>query len=223
MVYPTNIVACLFVCVFDSFNANRDVLGIWTSTEIGKHALASLLLTLQPSLHLSHVRLGGEKAQRFQPAQLAGFGKPKEAAKPLPAEPKKQWDVFKRIMKKEKALGKNGRNAVFCRLKGETKWGHVGDIAISKDASVAAAVQLHKDLIRKHAGRVFAKMTVGEIEIAYTEAPFEDQAEKIMFEDGVAPAALKECGFEGEADASGHYKRITLVDASKIDATRELS
>mmetsp|Transcript_7003 Transcript_7003/g.11078 ORF Transcript_7003/g.11078 Transcript_7003/m.11078 type:complete len:244 (-) Transcript_7003:97-828(-) len=228
MRHLTNIVACLFVSLFDFFgNANRDVSDIWTSAGTGRHIsatelarpLASLLLTLQPVLHRSHVRLG-EKVQRFQPARLAGFGKPKESVAPLPAEPKKQWDIFKRIIKKQKAAGENGRKAVFCRPKGDTmEWVHVGDVAISKEATIAGAVQLHKDLIKKHAGRVFAKMKVGELEIAYTEAPVQEKAEKIIFaEDVVAPSALKECGFEGEADPSGHYKASKMPSIYTIDS-----
>jgi len=159
---------------------------------------------------------------RIALTQMAGFGGPKPAASKKKAakggpvkktkgaalQPKRQWDVYRKLVNEQGTVPAS----VFALVPGEEeKWIEVGRVVADPAAGTAEqAAQMHKRLILEHAVRCHPVLAPksNSLRCGIKIGDAGDESQPSVLQKVEVPDSLTQqaCGFEGKEDpVSGYY------------------
>ena len=153
---------------------------------------------------------GGAKAAKKTGAKDRGksAGKDKTAA----LSPKRQWDVFTKMMSDGAS-----KFEVYARVSGEEKWYDCGSVSVADTADAQAATFMHKRLVLEHAVRLNPVLTpkARELELGYS---LDGKHVVVSTKDDKKVQA----GYFGKPDPpSGYYVKFSAASERSSSASQE--
>ena len=153
---------------------------------------------------------GGAKAAKKTGAKDRGksAGKDKTAA----LSPKRQWDVFTKMMSDGAS-----KFEVYARVQGEEKWYDCGSVSVADTADAQAATFMHKRLVLEHAVRLNPVLTpkARELELGYS---LDGKHVVVSTKDDKKVQA----GYFGKPDPpSGYYVKFSAASERSSSASQE--